>query len=142
MRLTESLIPGDGNIISVTKTIRAIEQSSGNKKIIRTKLMKDEFGNDIIVQEIINADGTRTIITERIDEFGNKVITKEIINKDGTKTIFTEKIDANGNKTIIEEKVDKKGKKMIVSEFSIKYKENQFIINIRIINFQKKISFS
>ena len=74
--------------------------------------MKDENGNDIIVQEIINADGTRTIITERIDEFGNKVITKEIINKDGTKTIFTEKIDANGNKTIIEEKVDKKGKKI------------------------------
>ena len=27
VRLTESLIPGDGNRISVTKTIRAIEQS-------------------------------------------------------------------------------------------------------------------
>jgi len=52
--------------------------------------MKDKNGNDIMIQEIINPDGTRTIITEKIDANGNKIVTREIINKDGTKTIFTE----------------------------------------------------
>ena len=33
-------------------------------------IRKDEFGNDVIIQEILNADGTKTTITEKIGKDG------------------------------------------------------------------------
>lgn len=49
--------------------------------------MKDEFGNDIIVTEKINADGTKSIVTEKIDKNGNKIVIEEKIDKSGKKTV-------------------------------------------------------
>jgi hypothetical protein len=37
---------------------------------VKKKKIKDEFGNDMIVTETINADGSKSIVTEKIDEFG------------------------------------------------------------------------
>lgn len=49
--------------------------------------MKDENGNDVWEMETRNADGSRSIVTERIGKNGEKIIIEEKIDKHGNKTI-------------------------------------------------------
>ena len=56
--------------------------AKGNKIIKKTKIRKDAYGNDVIEEEILNADGTITVKTQ-----------KKTKNKDGSETIEEELVD-------------------------------------------------
>jgi hypothetical protein len=50
--------------------IEEITDSNGNKTIIKKKVIKDSMGNDVIIEERVDANGNKVITTIRKDEYG------------------------------------------------------------------------
>jgi hypothetical protein len=73
--------------------------------------LKDEFGNEVVITEKINADGSKTITTEKIGKDGKKIIIKEKIDKYGKKTIIQKQMVVGKDGKIHVEKLilDEKG---------------------------------
>ncbi|CAK93569.1 unnamed protein product (macronuclear) [Paramecium tetraurelia] len=100
----------DGNEIIEEELI----DEKGNKTKVKRKVYIDSDGNEVVVEERIDAKGNKVITTKRKNEYGQDIIEQQIIDKNGKVATKEQKIYQENGITVVEEVAfDAQGNKII-----------------------------